>query len=348
MLNGLDNAGILLPVWNRRRRPSARLMKLVLPLTVCGSIALGVGIFSTGGAAPPSATPSADRYVDIATVTAATAPAPGAGASTGTFTVDCGRNESGHYNADNIVISPGTVGGARHRHDYVGNVSTSALSTNESLAAAGTTCAGGDRSTYYWPVLRRLDRAGTDTGVVGGGVDGNTGEIVKPSSVRLEFRGSPVTEVIAMPRFLRSATGDPVGGTEENSPFVRAQWGCSDDPERFTAKYPLCPKGSALTRTFDFPGCWDGLSTDSPNHRTHMAFPAAGGDCPPATFPVPQLRITVTYDGLPPGTSFALDSFPEQRRDPRTDHAMLVNVMTDDRMAELVSCLNEGRHCQAA
>ncbi|MEU8151250.1 DUF1996 domain-containing protein [Nonomuraea sp. NPDC048901] len=45
--------------------------------------------------------------------------------------------------------------GAQHLHDYVGNVSTDAFCTNESLAAAGTTCRNrADQSTYFWPVLR--------------------------------------------------------------------------------------------------------------------------------------------------------------------------------------------------
>lgn len=42
----------------------------------------------------------------------------------------------------------------------------------------------------------------------------------------------------------------------------------------------------------------------------------------------------------------ALDSFPEQRHSPKTDHAMFVNAMTDRQMAAVVRCLNEGRACR--
>lgn len=317
-----------------------------MPVVLGVCVALAVAILGLGGhPTSAQAAPSADRYVDISAVPATAVPADGPDASTGSFTEDCGRNENGHRNADNLVISPGLTGGAHHVHDYVGNVTTDALSTNEGLAAAATTCVGGDRSTYYWPVLRRLDRTGSDAHAVGGGIDGNAGEILVASSVRMEFRGSPTSEVVGMPRFLRMVTGDPVAATVNEPDRVRAQWGCSGYAERFTVKYTLCPEGSGPTRTLDFPSCWDGLSTDSPDHRSHVVFPAANGVCPRATFAVPQLRITLTYD-VPHGVRYALDSFPEQKRDPITDHALFVNVMTDRRMEQLVSCLNEGRHCR--
>lgn len=332
-------------MWIRFLRPEARFLPVVVPTVLGVCVALAVGILLPGRTPSAQASPSGDRYVDIAEVPVTAVPADGPDASRGSFTEDCGRNENGHRNADNLVISPGVTGGAHHVHDYVGNVTTDALSTNESLAAAGTTCVGGDRSSYYWPVLRRLDRNGDDAHAVGGGVDGNVGEILTASSVRVEFRGNPTSKVVAMPRFLRLVTGDPVAATANEPGRVHAQWGCSGYPERFTVKYTLCPEGSGPTRTMDFPSCWDGLSTDSADHRTHMVFPAANGVCPRATFAVPQLRITLTY-GLPFGTRYAVDSFPEQMRDPVTDHSLFVNVMTDRRMEQLVGCLNEGRHCR--
>ena len=317
---------------------------MVLPAAVGVSAVLGAGLIVAGRPSAAQAVPAADRYVDIASVARASLPAVLPDASTGTYTEDCGRNENAHRNSDNLVVSPGVSGSAHHVHDYVGNVSTTALSSNESLAAARTTCVGGDRSTYYWPVLRRLDRAGADAHAMGGGADGNTGEILTPSSVVIEFRGNPVSKVVAMPRFLRLVTGDPVAVIVGDA-NVRAQWGCSGFTDRFTTRYTLCPQGSAPTRTLDFPSCWDGLSTDSPDHRTHVVFPAADGVCPHATFAVPQLRITLTY-ALPQGTPYAVDSFPEEKRDPKTDHGMFIDVMTDRRMSALVGCLNEGRHCR--
>lgn len=79
---------------------------------------------------------------------------PGADASTGTFVSACGNNENLHQNTDNIVIAPGKPNGAEHLHDYVGNLDTTFASTEDSLAAAKTTCDNGDQSTYFWPILR--------------------------------------------------------------------------------------------------------------------------------------------------------------------------------------------------
>lgn len=94
-------------------------------------------------------------YVDITTVQPNVDEVPpGDAASTGTFTVDCGRNEEGHFNADNFIAQPGVDNGAQHVHDYVGNLSANSDSNNESLLASDTTCGNGDQSSYYWPVLR--------------------------------------------------------------------------------------------------------------------------------------------------------------------------------------------------
>ncbi|MFB6526594.1 DUF1996 domain-containing protein [Streptomyces sp. NPDC056399] len=294
---------------------------------------------------PVYGTPAPGDFVDIRDVppTRQQAPRRGPDASTGSFTVDCGRNEEGHYNQDNLVISPGLRHGAHHTHAYVGNLSTDALSTDESLAAAPTTCRGGDRSTYYWPVLRRPDLPATQPHEKAAG-HGNTGRILTPADVRLTFHGNPTGQVVPMPRFLRALTGDAVAFTARNDEGVTARWGCASLPDRSTTRYPRCPAGDRLTRTLVFPSCWNGLDTADPA-RTRLLFPAANGVCPRDTFAVPELRITLAYDAPPAEAPLALDSFPEQRHSPKTDHAMFVNVMADDRMAKLVTCLNTGRHC---
>ncbi|MFF6777206.1 DUF1996 domain-containing protein [Streptomyces sp. NPDC012637] len=337
----------------RDRRPLGLLFWLVLgsalTVAVFGASATGIG---TGTGTDPGMSshgaggggPEPDDYVDIRNVPpAAPAPRPGPDGSTGTYRVDCGRNEGDHYNQDNLVVSPGLPGGAHHTHEYVGNRSTDARSTDRGLAAAPTTCRGGDRSTYYWPVLRRTDRPATHAYEKAAG-HGNAGRILRPAEVRLEFHGNPVGRVVAMPRFLRALTGDAVARTARSEADVRARWGCSSLPGRFTTRYPRCPEGDRLTRTLIFPSCWNGLDTVD-STRTHLVFPAANGVCPRDTFAVPQLRITLGYDALPAGTPIALDSFPEQRHSPRTDHAMFVNVMTDAAMAVVVDCLNSGRRC---
>ncbi|MBG0829151.1 DUF1996 domain-containing protein [Planomonospora sp. ID67723] len=266
-------------------------------------------------------------------------PRPQRGGSTGSFVSRCGRNQNGHRNPDNFIVAPGVRNGAHHVHDYVGNLSTDAFSTDQSLAASGTTCAFGDRSTYFWPVLRdrTVDANNQDP-------DGNVGQILTPRVASMQFRGNPVAKVTAMPRFLRMITGDAKAATNGGG-NARAQWTCSGFTNRvLTDKYPICPRGSLVVRILDFPSCWDGQNTDSANHRTHVLFPDENGACPAGTRPVPQLRMTLAY-ATPRTPSFALDAFPEQLHNPVTDHADFANVMPDRLMRFAVNCINQGRRC---
>jgi Domain of unknown function (DUF1996) len=317
------------------------LLPLVFALIVVLIAVVVVAFRSVGGA------PNGDHAEPPAVIE------PGPDASTGTVEISCGRNDEGHRNFDNIIASPGAPHGAHHMHDYVGNLSTDAFSTDESLAAAATTCTNGDRSTYYWPVLRLLGEDGDDQPHDHGAGDGNQGEVVKPAAVRITFHGSPVSPVVAMPRFLRVSTGDARAVTNGPRPFARVQWGCSGQPprlgdqypaERSRDQYPQCPAGARVTRLFEFPSCWDGLTSDSESHRTHIVFPASNGVCQNGFFAVPALRIELSYD-LPTGRGFAIDTFPDQRRSASTDHADFINVMTGEQMAHVVTCLNTGQRC---
>ncbi|MDK1473316.1 DUF1996 domain-containing protein [Streptomyces sp. 549] len=302
--------------------------------------------------APPQGGPVPEDFVDITSVQpVAAGPAPGGNASTGTFVSRCGTNERGHFNSDNVIVAPGVSNGAHHVHDYVGNVSTDAFSTEESLAAAETTCTNGDRSSHYWPVLRSLSEGDAGAQARGPGADepgnapdGNVGRILQPAEVSLTFRGSPVSKVTAMPRFLRIITGDAKAFTNGTA-NANASWSCTGFEDRqLTDRYPICPQGSKVVRTFAFQSCWDGRNTDSANHRTHVSFAGPDGNCGPGFTAIPQLVQRIVYD-IPPGTAFALDSFPEQLHKPVTDHGDFVNVMDDRLMRKAVKCINSGRNC---
>ncbi|MEU6082559.1 DUF1996 domain-containing protein [Streptomyces sp. NPDC047108] len=301
---------------------------------------------NASSSAPPASGPVRSDFVDIRKVRPnVVKPAKQRGASVGTFRTRCGRNGNKHFNSDNVIAAPGVSNGAHHKHDYVGNLDTNAFSTNDSLAAAGTTCSNGDRSTHYWPVLRlRNGQQEADADQPGGGQDGNIGRILKPASVKLTFKGSPAGKVAAMPRFLRIITGDAKSFT--NGPAnANASWSCTGFENRqLKDKYPLCPSGSRVVRTFNFQSCWDGTNIDSANHRTHVAFANRNGSCPQGFRAVPQLVQRITYD-VKPGTVFAVDSFPEQLHKPVTDHGDFINVMSDRLMRKAVSCINGGRTC---
>jgi hypothetical protein len=305
--------------------------ELVLLLTAVGVLA--------ARSAPGPVGPDGPDYIDIAAVPVQPAdPVPLPGSSTGSYTWDCGHDENGHLNTANVVVTPGIPGPPHHLHEYVGNLSTDMSSTDASLAAAATSCANGDRSTYFWPVLRTVADPEHDRH--------EHGDVRIPASVTLTFTGNPAAQVLPMPRLMRAVTGDAYGATR-HSPHVRPAWTCSGSLDRRTTRYPRCPAGDRVLRIFDFPSCWDGRRTDSPDHRAHLVFPGPDGACPRATFPVPRLRLTLGYD-LPPGIRYEIDTFPEQQGNPMTDHSLLINLMPDTVMAEVVHCLNSGLPCSAA
>ncbi|SCF47217.1 protein of unknown function (DUF1996) [Micromonospora matsumotoense] len=177
---------------------------------------------------------------------------------------------------------------------------------------------------------------------------GNTGGIVRPAQVLIEYRGNPVSKVVPMPKFLRALTGD-AKPTSRGPANARATWSCSGFADRLSDKYPICPAGSQVQRVQDFPGCWDGKNIDSDNHRNHVAFAdKATGACPQGFQAIPQLRITIGYDiarDVQVKGQYALDSFPEENHNPFSDHNDFVNVNSAQTMQRIATCINKGKNC---
>ncbi|MFE2064768.1 DUF1996 domain-containing protein [Streptomyces sp. NPDC059467] len=322
---------------------------------------------SQGGAAPSQSAgaggqggngPVVADYADITTVQPdVSTPAEQPGGSTGTFSSSCGVNANGLFNSDNVIVAPGVSNGAHHFHDYIGNQSNNAFASDQDLANADTSCADkGDKSTYYWPVLRLQNgKQERDADKPGGGTEGNAGQIVTAKQVTLTFEGNPTSKVTEMPRLLRIITGDAkafVNGPKN----ANASWSCTGFEDRqLKDKYPLCPSGSDVVRTFRFQSCWDGRNIDSANHRTHVAFEGPDGSCPEGFKAIPQLVQRIVYDVAAPSLQdggrtvplFAVDSFPEQLHKPVTDHGDFINVFDESLMRDMVDCINSGRTCGA-
>lgn len=81
------------------------------------------------------------------------------------------------------------------------------------------------------------------------------------------------------------------------NPFGGAPCSGSD-----TKAFPKGACGGGWRVTVTFPSCWDGKNTDSPDHKTHVAYPAtgtfeSGGSCP-STHPVkiPQIMYEIMFD----------------------------------------------------
>ena len=265
--------------------------------------------------------------------------------SAGTFTARCGNVDTTHHNSDNIIVAPGVTNGAHHLHDYVGNKTTSGASTNESLAASGTTCADkGDKSAYYWPAVRDITKKANQQRFPGElDSDLNVGTVLLPKTT-ITYSGNPFSKVTAMPEFLRILTGDAKAFTNGGA-NAKAQFTCAGFTNRIsTDKYTLCPGGRGFTRISEFPSCWDGQNIDSANHRSHVVFPDASGRCQVGFKAIPKLTITTVYN-VPQGPKFAVDGFPEQLHKPINDHNDFINVMSTASMNRVVNCINTGRRC---
>jgi hypothetical protein len=136
-----------------RSSPELRIVAGVIALAVVGTVTVAILGGGDDGRAFADTTQDRVRIQDVQPNVVI--PKAQANASTFTFTVDCGKNENKKFSPDNPIAQPGVKNGAEHVHDFVGNLSTSADSTDESLDASGTTCKNpDDKSAYFWPVVR--------------------------------------------------------------------------------------------------------------------------------------------------------------------------------------------------
>jgi hypothetical protein len=177
---------------------------------------------------------------------------------------------------------------------------------------------------------------------------GNNGKIVQPAQVKIEYRGNATSKVTAMPKFLKMVVGD-AKPTSRGPANARATWTCSGFENRLSDKYVICPNGSKVMRVHDFAGCWDGKNADSANHRDHVAFAdKQNGACPKGFKAIPQLRISISYNiprDVQEKGQYQLDAFPEENHNPFSDHNDFANVNSDQTMAKIVKCVNDGRKC---
>lgn len=102
----------------------------------------------------------------------------------------------------------------------------------------------------------------------------------------------------AFPDNLRMLSGDPLLRTYDPSSFAQqaVTFLCLDFNGVTTRHNGLptqaCPSG--VRAQINFPSCWDGKNTDSPDHKSHVAFRSGGpdtGDCTDPKFPVTLPRV---------------------------------------------------------
>jgi hypothetical protein len=254
-----------------------------------------------------------------------------------------GQNSAGGGQAAGSAGSnaPATTSPASSSAAPTSSASSTASATDSSTAASSSASATSSAAT----TTSAAELPGVDAN---NQLAGNDGAIQEPQTVLLTFRGSPVGNVRAMPKFLRVLSGDAKEGA--NGPKnARAAWTCTGFEDRLIDKYPICPVGSKVERIHDFPSCWDGKNIDSANHRTHIVFPDANGRCARGFVAVPQLRVTLIYDiphDVQVAGQYKVDSFPEEHHNPLSDHDDFANVMSQRIMSRVVNCINHDRTCR--
>ncbi|MGK5739946.1 DUF1996 domain-containing protein [Micromonospora sp. URMC 103] len=238
----------------------------------------------------------ATRQADATTadVTTAAGADPGVNAiRVAEFPADCSYS---HRLPDDPIIFPG-LPGASHMHSFFGSTVTNAHTTLPDLLAAPTTCNPRvDTSSYWVPTLY------------------NNNVPVEPTIVTFYYLGEGVrSDVVArtepLPQGLRIVAGNARATGPDDGSIAR--WSCLHAGQVPPSKnFVTCPAGTMLESYLDFPQCWNGRDLDSPDHKSHMAYPVNQA-CPAShPVPVPKLRQVLRYpvSGNPAG--FRLASGP--------------------------------------
>jgi hypothetical protein len=191
-----------------------------------------------------------------------------------------------HMAMDDPIVAPGKPG-ASHLHVFFGNTAIDAFSTARSLSTSGnSTCRGGtvNRSSYWMPAV----------------IDTGTGAPVKPGVLVAYYKTGyslPPESMKPFPAGLRMIAGNP-GGTRKVEGGA-ANYTCINTARGTgprTWHLPTdCPVGDTIWMTVSFPQCWDGVNVDSPDHRSHLAYPV-GTRCP-SSHPValPEVSLQFLY-----------------------------------------------------
>jgi len=228
-----------------------------------------------------------------------------------------------HQAPDDPIVFPGKPG-ASHQHTFVGNRTTSALSSFGTLRSGPTTCMRLDDTAAYWvPTLYRGTTA------------------IFPHGATIYYRRGTLAAVRSFPNNLRVIAGDATATRPQGMRVTFWSCGVNSGVQR-SETVPTCPdtRGSFLRLHIRFPECWDGRRLDSADHKSHMAY-AVRNACP-STHPVEVPQITQIYRyPTQGGDGFSLASGGQL-----SAHADFVNAWKPGALRKLVDdCLNALVHC---
>ncbi|KAI0190649.1 hypothetical protein EV127DRAFT_429743 [Xylaria flabelliformis] len=218
------------------------------------------------------------------------------------------------------LVNPGVVM-SPHVHQVVGgnsfNASMNPSSHDPVAESTCTSCTFSEDFSNYWAVMYFKARNGTYKRVpqfanVGlravGGItvyyippyDGKTQVTAFKEGFRMLVGDAALETSEGMQRQLchrcyTTAENAGVSGVSGGAPCTGSD----------TKSFPSEPCPGGIRTTITFPTCWDGVNVDSPDHKSHVAYPITGtfesvGQCP-STHPVrlPQLMYEVMWDTKP-------------------------------------------------
>ncbi len=206
---------------------------------------------------------------------------PAGPSDVGAFRLRC---QPSHFAFDDPIVFPNQPGRS-HLHVFFGNTGANASSNTESLLSSGNgSCNGGtvNRSAYWAPAI----------------IDMRTNRAVLPAAsdfyYKTGYNGVRAADIKPFPKGLRMIAGDPKNATDlgQGSHY---SWACHNNSSQRGQTMQNCAVGDQLEMSLMFPQCWDGVNLDSPDHKSHMAYPTNG--CP-RSHPValPEVSMHVLYN----------------------------------------------------
>lgn len=245
------------------------------------------------------------------------------------------------------IVRPGQANSA-HLHMFFGNADIVPASTAGSLASTGSgTCGGGtvNRTGYWVPAV----------------FDVRTSEVIPPDFATIYYKTGynvdPSTVREIPPGLVMIAgSSENVSGPQFNKQLEVTQWLCENRVVQDTGAIPDCPVGDIAILLVNFPQCWDGVRLDSPDHKSHMAYPdyrnpPQRSTCP-ASHPVMLPIISEIFQWpVRPGMTTAYwrlssDMYPLTARGGFSAHADWMNGWDQALFRTILTrCLNAGKDC---
>jgi hypothetical protein len=228
-----------------------------------------------------------------------------------------------HMAMDDPIVYPGQPG-VSHDHSFVGNTTTNAYSTLQSLRAGSTTCKRDGETAAYWMPTLLLN-----------------GQMIVPRGATIYYRRKTLDAVRPFPAGFKMIAGDRSATSPQGLKLT--YWNCgAAGGVAASAEVPTCPnnRGEGLRLHVNFPNCWDGSRLDSADHKSHVAY-STRGRCP-ATHPVavPAISLIFRYP-ITGGSGVTLSSGGRY-----SAHADFFNAWRQGTLTSLVNqCLNALRHC---